>query len=178
MIIIGGKSLPAGFEDGSATDDPAGLGAGRRREEGFQRGKLKGGGAGPEVEADGTAGLLAAPAGSRWAARAGSEARAAGEAASATGGLREAGRPAARARGARGCYHLRHRRGFRAWRERPRREGRLVPQVSCWPLKMPRPRAAGLCMGRIFKPGAVGWRGGSHPAPANHPMASTGAASS
>ena len=43
MIIIGGESLPAGFEDGSAYDDPAGLGAGRRREEGFQRGKLKGG---------------------------------------------------------------------------------------------------------------------------------------
>ena len=43
MIIIGGKSLPAGFEDGSAIDDPAGLDAGRRRERGFQRGKLKGG---------------------------------------------------------------------------------------------------------------------------------------
>ena len=57
--------------------------------------------------------------------RAGSEARAAGEAASATDGLRGAGRPAACRRGARGCYHLRHRRGFRAWRERPRREGRL-----------------------------------------------------
>ena len=46
---------------------------------------------------------LSAPAGCRRAARAGSEARAAGEAASATGGLRGAGRMAARARGARGC---------------------------------------------------------------------------
>ncbi len=43
MIISGGKSLPTGFEDGSAIDAPAGLGAGRRRERGFQRGKLKGG---------------------------------------------------------------------------------------------------------------------------------------
>ena len=73
---------------------------------------------------------LSASVGSRWAARAGSEARHAGEAWSATPRLRGANGAAARARGARGCYHLRHGRGIRAWRERPRREGRLVPQVG------------------------------------------------
>ena len=44
MIIIGGGNHFSALGTKSAIDDPAGLGAGRRREEGFQRGKLKGGG--------------------------------------------------------------------------------------------------------------------------------------
>ena len=111
MIIIGGKSL-FGTLDEKRHRRSSGPWRWSAAGRGISKGETEGGGAGPEVEADGTAGLLAAPAGSRWAARAGSEARAAGEAASATGGRRGAGRPAARARGAprygsHGCRVLR-----------------------------------------------------------------------
>ncbi len=154
MIILGGESL-FGALDEKRIRRPAGFGTGRRREEGFQRGKLKGGSrAGGRGGWDGgavhrTGGEpVGCASGERGPRRRGGGVCAGRPAGSGTAGGLSAGSawllsPAALA-------------GLPGVAGAPQARGPPGAAGGLLAFENAPPPAAGLCVGRIFKPGTVG----------------------
>ncbi|GEM_PF-5437015 len=150
----GGNHLSAPWTK-SAIDDPAGLGAGRRRERGFQRGKLKGGSrAGGRGGWDGGAVSRTGgePVGCASGER-GPRRRGGGVCDGRTAGSRTAGGPSA---GSAWLLSPEARAGLPGMAGAPQARGPPGAAGGLFAFENAPPPAAGLCVGRIFKPGAVG----------------------